>query len=81
MFKIEFDRAAGLDQEYKQMEIAFTYGMQLNRQGLHPISTMRGRMRDLFYEKELRRLLYTLRMRKGKSVCGDRDPCLVKKYR
>ena len=38
-------------------------------------------MRDLFDEKDFRRILYILRTRKANSVCGDRDGVHLRKYK
>ena len=38
-------------------------------------------MRDLFDEKDFRRILYILRNRKANSVCGDRDGIHLQKYK
>lgn len=38
-------------------------------------------MRDLFDEKDFRRILYILRTRKANSVCGDRDSVHLRKYK
>ena len=81
LYKMEFDRAMGNDNEQKQMEKAFTYGMALNRQGLKPIKSIREVMREHFEMMEHRRLLYTLRFRKGNSVCGEREPCIIRKIK
>ena len=81
LYKMEFDRAMGNDSEQKQMEKAFTYGMALNRQGLKPIKSIREVMREHFELMEHRRLLYTLRFRKGNSVCGEREPCIIRKLK
>ena len=38
-------------------------------------------MRDHFEMMEQRRLLYTLRFKKGSSVCGEREPCIIRKQK
>ena len=63
------------------MEKAFTYGLKLNRQGLTPITTQRERMFKFFQDKEMRRLLWVLRTKKGRSVCGNRDGNFVQQHR
>lgn len=55
--------------------------MALNRQGLKPIKTIREVMRDHFDLMEQRRLLYTLRFKKASSVCGEREPCIIRKQK
>ena len=66
------------DREYDEVYRAFTYGLQLNRQGLDR-KTWVERYWERFERRDLKRRVYILNNHKGSSVCGDRDTLMFTK--
>ena len=66
------------DQQWEEVQRAFTYGIPLNRTGADR-KTWIQQYQDRFERRELNRRIKLLNERKASSVCGDRDTLMFTK--